>query len=289
MNIQQNTLEWLAFRLTHIGSSDIACIMGSNPWKDAVTLWKEKTGKKEPQRMNAAMLHGKETEEKARNKYMEDVGILVVPNVLTSTKWSVATASLDGICQGGKVICEIKCPVSSKLYENSLDNVVPDYYKDQIQWQLMVSGAERCDFFVYLDDEHYKLIPFFPDIKRQEMMLAEAKIFWDYVLSDKEPPESGTTYVDDEFANELALELKMWKQTEKEAKEKIEYLEQQLKELYKDDNKYLFSSAGVRMTWSERKGVIDWKAYCVKCNISEDELEEYRKKSSKYSTFSLID
>jgi putative phage-type endonuclease len=289
MNIQQNTLEWFAFRQTHIGSSDISCIMGSNPWKDASTLWKERTGKKEQQPMNAAMLHGKETEEQARNQYMADTGILVMPNVLTATKWSVATASLDGISQDGKVICEIKCPVSSKLYENALDNKVPDYYKDQIQWQLMVSGAERCDFFVYLDDENYKLIPFFPDIKRQEMMLIEAKIFWDCVLSDVQPTESGITYIDDKFANEMAQELKMWKQTEKEAKEKIDYLEQHLKELYKDDKKYLFSSAGVRMTWTERKGVIDWKAYCAKCNISEDELEEYRKKSSKYSTFSLIE
>lgn len=289
MNIQQNTPEWFAFRQTHIGSSDISCIMGSNPWKDAVTLWKEKTGKKEPQPMNAAMLHGKETEEKARDQYMVDTGILVMPNVLTYKKWEIATASLDGISQDGKIICEIKCPVNKKLYDNALENIVPEYYKDQIQWQLMVSGAERCDFFVYIDEFNYKLIPFFPDIKRHEMMLSEAKIFWDCVVSDVQPTESGTTYIDDKFANEIAFELKMWKQTEKEAKEKVDYLEQQLKELYKEDKKYLFSSAGVRMTWSERKGVIDWKAYCAKCNISEDELEEYRKKSTKYSTFSLID
>ena len=79
----------------------------------------------------------------------------------------------------------------------------------------MVSGAERCDFFVYIDEERYKLIPFFPDIKRHEMMLAEAKIFWDFVISDVQPTESGTTYIDDKFANEMALELNNLKKKQK--------------------------------------------------------------------------
>ena len=40
--------EWLAFRRTGIGGSDMSAIMDMNPYRDAVAVWMDKTGRTEP-------------------------------------------------------------------------------------------------------------------------------------------------------------------------------------------------------------------------------------------------
>lgn len=283
--MEQGSTEWIEFRKSHIGGSDISCIMGNNPWKDVYKLWQEKTGEKFPEFKNKAMIHGIEKEEEARNCYMSVTGVIVVPSIEISSEWEVAMASLDGINIDKSIICEIKCPLNEKLLKDAMDNKIPDHYMDQIQWQLWITGAERCDFFVYVDEFNYKLVTQYQDKKYQKKLISEAKTFWEYVMTKTKPPETGVFYVDDQFSNELANELKLWKKTEKDAKERAEFLGTQLKALHNENKKYVFTNAEVKMTWIEGKTTIDWKAYQKDNKISDEELEVYSKKTSKYATF----
>ena len=41
----QSREEWLQCRMRGIGGSDAACIIGMNPWKSNVQLWREKAGR----------------------------------------------------------------------------------------------------------------------------------------------------------------------------------------------------------------------------------------------------
>lgn len=289
LKLKQGSPEWKEQRLSHIGASDISAITGNNPWKNSYILWKEKTGRIDADFSNEAMRHGVETEIVARAVYVEDNGTSLDTPTCESDEWDVARASLDGITEDFSVIVEIKCPTKHDLYDKALKGYIPDYYMDQIQWQLWVTGAERCDFMVFIDQFNYKVIPVLPDTKYQKNLVTLAKEFWEYVLSDTPPElENQATMIDEKLSNELALELKNWDAIEKDAHERTEYLKNQLKELHNTEKRYFFSSAGVKLVWAERKGTIDWKAYQRKCNISDDELKEYRKESSRYCTFTVI-
>lgn len=290
LKLKQGSPEWKEQRLSHIGASDISAITGNNPWKNSYNLWEEKTGRKDSNISTEAMRHGSETESIARAVYVEDNGISLDNPTCESDEWPIARASLDGITEDFSIIVEIKCPTNHDLYDKALKNNIPDYYLDQIQWQLWVTGAERCDFMVFIDQFNYKVIPVLPDTKYQKNLVTLAKEFWEYVLSDTPPGlENQATMIDEKLSNELALELKNWDAIEKDAHERTEYLKNQLKELHNTEKRYFFSSAGVKLFWAERKGTIDWKAYQKKCNISDDELKEYRKESSRYCTFTVID
>jgi putative phage-type endonuclease len=186
-NLVQGSKEWLETRKRFITASDISIINGTNRWKSEYILWLEKRSIKEPDKPNAAMEYGKCMEMPARELYMANTEIYVSPTIAYSKEWKYGMASLDGITEEWDVILEVKCPFSSKLYENALQRKVPDYYNDQMQWQLFVTKAIRCDYFVYVSELEHMLIEVFPDIPYQEELLAKAKVFMDRILENKKP------------------------------------------------------------------------------------------------------
>lgn len=44
LNLKHGSSEWLYFRRTGIGGSDASAVLGLNPWKSNVELYKEKLG-----------------------------------------------------------------------------------------------------------------------------------------------------------------------------------------------------------------------------------------------------
>ena len=288
-NFEQDSLEWLKLRLNHIGSSDIAVINETNPWKSPYVLWLEETSQKEPDKPNKAMEHGKMTEPRAREKFMIETEIPVVPNIALSKKWDVAMASLDGITLDLKTIVEIKCPLNRKLLDFACLKEIPPYYFDQMQWQLWVTGSEKCIFFVYLNDTEFEMIDVYPDVKYQEMLVNKAKAFW-YLVKNKEAPsrnENEAEYINNPKSNDTASQWRYWKEKELEASENRKALEEVLKRDY--THKSYFPSAQVQINWIERKGSVNWKAVQKTWCITEKDLEDYRNNSTIYSTISIID
>ena len=186
-HLVQGSASWLEMRKSKITASDTAIINGTNRWKTEYILWLEKRSVKEGDKPNAAMLHGKRTEMPAREAYIKKTETYVLPCVSFSKEWEYAMASLDGINEEGDVIVEIKCPFSSKLYDNALDLKIPAYYNDQMQWQLLVTNANRCDYFVYLNHLEHMLIKVYPDVEYQEELLAKAKAFMWLIKANKRP------------------------------------------------------------------------------------------------------
>ena len=60
----KNEEEWHSIRQKHIGGSDVSVIMGYNEYKNLVTLWEEKTGRREQEDLsdNKAIQRGKLSE-----------------------------------------------------------------------------------------------------------------------------------------------------------------------------------------------------------------------------------
>lgn len=287
INFEQGTPEWHDFRKTHIGSSEIAAIMGVSPWKSPYSLWLEKTGKKKEDEPNFAMQRGVVNENRARLQYSKVTGNEVMPNILVSDEWPVALASLDGITMDKSIICEIKCP-QPKNFEKAERGEVPNFYYAQIQWQLWVSGASKCDYFVFIDEEKYKCIDVFPDAEYQKKLVIAAKEFWGMVISNEAPELSEMDFlcVDDMEASIFATKWRSLKEQALEIAEQLENLESTLLEFSDDGNCY-FGKTGVQISRVNRKGNVDWVALCKEKGISEQEVEKFRKKSIGYPKFSI--
>ena len=94
--------EWLKERGSRIGGSDIACVMGMNPWKTNVQLWREKMGIEKPEDIsgNEAVSYGVKAEPIIRDLFQlnhEEIKVEYVPNNLwLNDDYPFAHASLDG-------------------------------------------------------------------------------------------------------------------------------------------------------------------------------------------------
>jgi len=289
--LNPGTLEWLEYRRSHIGASDLASIMGISPWKSKYKLWCEKLGKIKEDEINMAMMQGAALENDARLRYNAITENHVIASVVVSDEWPVAMASLDGKTIDGDIICEIKCPSpNGKVYDMAVDGDVPDYYTCQIQWQLWVTKAQRCDYFVYLSDEKNVLIPVYPDEAYQQKLVTAAKEFWALVVSEEMPElvEKDYLCIEDEEANTLSVCLRELKEKEKEIKERIDSLEKSLLE-YSDDGNCFFPKSNVYISKVTRKGNIDWEKVCAENLITEEDKEKHRKKSVTYTKFTIRD
>ena len=103
---EQRSEEWLNFRKDKIGGSDAPIVMGISPWMSPKQLWEEKKGIRSSRTMTEAMKRGVEQESQAI-KYIEKLtGISFKPDVKIYKGNQKIIASLDGINEEKKVICE---------------------------------------------------------------------------------------------------------------------------------------------------------------------------------------
>lgn len=187
----QDSPEWHAWRLGGIGASEIAAVRGEDKYQSTpYSTWLVKTKRAKGFEGNSATQHGKETEAKARARYelitMEDVQ----PACAIHPEYPICLASLDGIRDDGKLILELKCPTGRDTIDQALAKKVPDHYWSQVQYQLAVTGAEMCHFFVYHEESgEHALVEVLPDVSYQGELFASALDFWKkYVLTDTPPP-----------------------------------------------------------------------------------------------------
>ena len=150
--------EWLEIRKSGIGSSEVATIVGLNPWETPYQLWRRKTGLDEPKQENAAMRNG---------HHLEDA---------VSRMWHDATGR------------EIIKRSATRMKVDPED--LPKYWFAQVQYQLGVAGYTQGSLawlsagqgfdFGYQD---LKLVPDF-----FEWLIDSVSRFWtDNIVGGQEP------------------------------------------------------------------------------------------------------
>lgn len=143
--------EWLAERKFRIGGSDAACLIGRNPYKTNVDLFREKTGRAEPPDLseNEAVKYGTEAEKHLRNLFALNHPRFKVGyeenNIFFNPEAPFAHASLDGWLTepvtGLRGVLEIKTStINAKGQLAVWKRRVPDHYYCQVQWYMMVTG-----------------------------------------------------------------------------------------------------------------------------------------------------
>jgi len=197
---------WLKARKQGVGGSDISALAGVNPFRSAIDVFLEKTGRFVTQE-NQKMRWGKILEEPVAKEYAktENVSVHRINAMLQHPEHKWALVNLDRlIVKNGKELDASQGPVHEHLLakgNGSLEvkttgwakawegDEIPDYVYTQLQWQLGITGLQWGQFAVLVSGQDF-LKPGICEFNEKVFhnMLLIADRFWTQnVLKDRAP------------------------------------------------------------------------------------------------------
>lgn len=197
--------EWLANR-SRIGGSDASAIVGMNPYRTNIELWKIKTGQLVPEDISDKpyVKYGTQAEEHLRELFRLDFPEYQVEytenNMFLNDRFPFAHASLDGWLtdqDGRQGILEIKTTnILQSMQKEKWNHRIPDNYYIQLLHYFMVTEFDfailkaqlKSEFNreIYLQTRHYKIER--SEVQEDIEFLEDAeRIFWNQVKERKRP------------------------------------------------------------------------------------------------------
>ena len=207
MTVLKSREEWLVNRRKGLGGSDCSAVIGLNPYKTNVDLWRLKTGRTEQEDISDKpyVQYGTKAERHLRELFKLDYPQYKVDyvenNSFYNPKYPFARASLDGWLTDGsgrKGILEIKTTeILSAGQRAKWKDRIPDNYFCQVLFYMAVIEADFAvlkaqiktviDDDVRLETKHYTIER--SDVQEDiDYLMNACKDFWQYVKDDKEPP-----------------------------------------------------------------------------------------------------
>lgn len=207
MTVLKSREEWLVNRRKGLGGSDCSAVIGLNPYKTNVDLWRLKTGRTEQEDISDKpyVQYGTKAERHLRELFKLDYPQYKVDyvenNSFYNPKYPFARASLDGWLTDGsgrKGILEIKTTeILSAGQRAKWKDRIPDNYFCQVLFYMAVIEADFAvlkaqiktviDDDVRLETKHYTIER--ADVQGDiDFLMNACKDFWQYVKDDKEPP-----------------------------------------------------------------------------------------------------
>jgi putative phage-type endonuclease len=214
--------EWLNFRRTGIGASDISAIAGINPWHSRIDVYLDKKGLSAPVN-SEKMKWGNLLEEPVADEFAarEGVKVMRVNAILRDKKTPFLLTSLDRVIrqngtaheifQHGQGALEVKTTGWAQSWEGGH---LPAYYFAQLQWELHVSGLKWGRFATLIGGQDLLITPvIMADKAIGEKLQYLAEKFWnDYVLKNIVPePASPADYesIQKVFDRDLGTTIKL--------------------------------------------------------------------------------
>ena len=206
-----NPDDWLNIRSKGIGGSDAAAIIGKNPYKSNLDLWREKTGRKKPADISNedAVYYGKQAEQPLRDIFMLDYPQYVLDyapyNIHCNKDYDFIRGTFDGeltekLTKFSKGILEIKTTeIRQQKDWLKWNNRIPDNYFVQVLHYFAIDTEYQfCKLKAQIKhyDENEEVIhttkhyhinrdDYIEDI--EYLINEEIKFYW-YIENDKEPP-----------------------------------------------------------------------------------------------------
>lgn len=198
--------EWLKHRMNYLGGSEASSVIGMNPYRNNVELWKIKTGQMIPEDISDKpyVKYGTEAEQHLRELFKLDFPEYEVfyeeNNLWLNDEYPFGHASLDGWIKdknGRMGIWECKTTnILQSMQKEKWNNRIPDNYYIQILHYLLITGFEfavlkaqlKSEFKgeIYIQTKHYFIER--ADVEDDIKYLAEAeKKFWKQVQDRKMP------------------------------------------------------------------------------------------------------
>jgi putative phage-type endonuclease len=262
--------EWLELRKSGIGSSEVATILGLNPYETPYQLWRRRKGLDAPKEDTPAMKAGRYLEDAVARYWAEETGHKIIPSsaadiLFVNSDKDFLRASPDRLFRvHGENTGILECKTTQKDID---PDDVPNNWFLQLQYQLGVAELEygALAWLTSGRDFGCKNFAFVPDL--YGWMCDNVEKFWmDNILGDKEPEivsiqDIQTKYVmhmagkviqgNNEFFDDC-LALKEVKEKIKELEGKKHIFEDAIKTFIKDAEAVMYGGEIVA-TWKSPK------------------------------------
>ena len=220
IEIKRNEAEkaaWLEKRKHYVTGTDAGKLIGVSPYGGKFAVWLDKTGRAAPVVETPAMKAGKKFESAILQTYAEEMDCMMEHvdgyNLITCDKYPRLGASLDGWNH------DLQIPVDAKnikwkneKWGDAWTDQFPEYYKAQLQVQMMVTGATFAHLAVMFSGQDFFIYSMEYDEDMAQKILDATEEFWPYVERDKMPEADGsdeaTEYIKSEFARGDAAAVK---------------------------------------------------------------------------------
>lgn len=206
LTILKDRETWLEHRKLGLGGSDIASVIGKNPWKSNQELWREKVGIKQAKDLsgNEWVQYGHDAEPLLRSLFALDFPeyevIYTENNSYRNDKYPWALASVDGLLKDRKRrlgILEVKTSNILQPYDwDKWRDKIPDNYYCQVLFYMAVLEADFAVLKAQLrrrgtDGLRIKTNHYFMERSEVEedikYLMSKGEEFWESVKERKEP------------------------------------------------------------------------------------------------------
>ena len=191
----KNRSEWLQHRTQGIGSSEVATVVGLNPYETPYQLWRRKVGIDAPIDDNQYMIAGRLLEDAVSRFFEEETNKKIIASskgdwlIQSKTKPYLQVSPDRLYWLGDKRNNANKGILECKTTQKQIDkDNLPRHWFCQLQYQLGVSGLQQgaIAWLTQGKDFGYSELNFVPDF--YEWLVEEVDRFWiDNILGKKEP------------------------------------------------------------------------------------------------------
>jgi putative phage-type endonuclease len=282
IKLEQKSPEWLAWREEGIGGSEIASVVGLNPYQTEQQLYELKAKLKPAEDLskNFHIKRGNRLEPMARKMVNGELNADFEEICFEHDSLSWARYSSDGVSFTREEIIEIK-GMGDKNHQMILD-LKPNwkfheldakhplkYYMPQMQYGMAITGFKKCHFISYNPGHPmpYKRVEVDADKDLQDFILIQGGQFWKRVL-EKQPPE---VLSKDEKLDDLVRSYKLNAEAKKKAEAFMEEIKKEIMEHTKGKD---IKTEKSNVFFTPRKGAIDYEAIPALKGL---DLEQYRK------------
>jgi putative phage-type endonuclease len=194
-----NSTKWLTARREGIGGSDIAALMGANPWATPLDVWQSKTDPHHPTTAGEAARWGHILEPVVRDEYArrhDSTAAVVItaptiPSIVKHPDVDRARASLDAVVtypNDAPAVLEIKT-AGIRQASKWADRGLPDAYAWQVQWQLAVTAMSTAHIAVLIGGQDYQERRIEADTSLGNKMLDFVADWWTKFVDTNTPPQ----------------------------------------------------------------------------------------------------
>lgn len=302
------TTQQLQRRQQGIGASEVAAVLGLDPYRSPFDVWYAKVHPSEQmqQTQTAAMARGHRLEPVVADIYAEahpDVTLVLGDTCAhPDADWALATPDRLVVTPTDAGLLEIKSKRwhTARPWGESGTQDVPLLVVAQCQWQMFVINRAWCDVALLIDGEEYREYRLERDDESIAAMVEEVATFWTFHVRNQIPPELKgervSAYLSQRFrqrsgelvpaspeAEMLLQQLARVKSDRKLLEAEEEHVTNLLRAEV-GDRKGVTGLAG-RFTWAEQAGGIDYKAAAEALGLTKEMAEQYRRPSFRAARF----
>jgi putative phage-type endonuclease len=201
--------EWLEKRKHYVTGTDAAQLLGISPFGSKFSVWLDKTGQGQEIAQTAAMRAGLAFEPAILKMYAEDTYAKVEHmdgyDLHTSDNFPRLGASLDGWNHTLGIPVDAKnIHWKNEKWGDAWTSDFPEYYKTQLQVQMMVTGARFAHLAVMFAGQDFYIYQMEWDDELAKAIVDAADSLFELIASGEMPEAGGddntSAYIKDTFA-----------------------------------------------------------------------------------------